>query len=379
MRVIDRLHFENFKSFRDASIDLGRLTVLLGPNASGKSTVLDGAHYLCQLAGQPQPREELFEHERSLSFLRTQGVSERMMLRASFSFVDERGSLTWSFWRERETPAGGAPVGSEDWRFEQTFAPAGLDQGRLGRLRSVVRLRLDPKELAAPAYSEDVPPRMKYSGSGLAAVLANLKLTDDDRFHTIQERLRAVVGSVRALRVEQAKIQVPVRVSESPSQYFSIEPTSRRWIHEERMGFRLLFDFQGAQGVPAHAASEGTLLVLGILTAMVAPPNPRLVLLDDLDRGLHPLAQKELVVLLKQLLEKNKDLQILATSHSPYLVDHLEPSEVRLTAVSPEGFARIACLTDHPDFERWKGQMAPGEFWSLVGESWATGAAAGHA
>ncbi len=88
------------------------------------------------------------------------------------------------------------------------------------------------------------------------------------------------------------------------------------------------------------------------------------------DRGLHPKAQRDLVVQLRKLLERDPELQIIATSHSPYLVDHLEPQEVRLSTVLPDGTIRFAALTDHPDFERWKEAMRPGEFWSTVGEQW---------
>lgn len=44
--MIDRVHFENFKSLQDVTIDLGRLTALVGPNGCGKSSVLQGLHLL---------------------------------------------------------------------------------------------------------------------------------------------------------------------------------------------------------------------------------------------------------------------------------------------------------------------------------------------
>jgi hypothetical protein len=31
---------------------------------------------------------------------------------------------------------------------------------------------------------------------------------------------------------------------------------------------------------------------------------------------------------------------------------------------------QIAKLSDHSDFEKWKDEMTPGEFWSTVGEKW---------
>ncbi len=116
--------------------------------------------------------------------------------------------------------------------------------------------------------------------------------------------------------------------------------------------------------------SEGTLLVLGLLAALHASARPSLVLLDDLDRGLHPKAQKELITLLRGLLKTNADLQIVATTHSPYMLDCMETKEVRMTDLGDDGATVCAPLTSHPKFPKWKDEMTPGEMWSLFGEKW---------
>jgi hypothetical protein len=41
-----------------------------------------------------------------------------------------------------------------------------------------------------------------------------------------------------------------------------------------------------------------------------------------------------------------------------------------VATMGDDGGMRIAPLTSHPEYERWKDAMAPGEFWSHVGESW---------
>lgn len=57
-------------------------------------------------------------------------------------------------------------------------------------------------------------------------------------------------------------------------------------------------------------------------------------------------------------------------TNNPLIVD-LYPAE-RVLVCSRTG---VRPLSDHPDWPRWKAEMSSGEFWSLVGEEWATVAA----
>src|SRR6185295_8080736 len=138
------------------------------------------------------------------------------------------------------------------------------------------------------------------------------------------------------------------------------------------IGYEFLMDMEGARQVPASALSEGTLLTLGLLTALTLQPGSPLVLIDDLERSLHPKALSDLITQIRAVQEQRPGLQIVATSHSPYLIDCVEADEVLLTSLDESGYSVVRRLTDHPEYERWRGLMAPGEFWSSVGEEWIT-------
>ncbi len=64
------------------------------------------------------------------------------------------------------------------------------------------------------------------------------------------------------------------------------------------------------------------------------------------------------------------NLQVIASAHSPYLLDGLKPEQVRLVSADDQGYSIVRKLEDHPDFEKWKDEMAPGEMWSMFGEKW---------
>ena len=112
------------------------------------------------------------------------------------------------------------------------------------------------------------------------------------------------------------------------------------------------------------------MLMLGLLTVLLGPAPPRILLLDDIEHGLHPLAQKQLVEVIRAILQQYPDLQILATAHSPYLLNFLTLSRCESWRPAPTVYARCGRLTDHPKFATWKEEMAPGEMWSLFGEKW---------
>ena len=40
--------------------------------------------------------------------------------------------------------------------------------------------------------------------------------------------------------------------------------------------------------------------------------------------------------------------------------------------VGDDGYSVCGRLQDHPKYEKWKDELAPGEMWSLFGEKWMT-------
>ena len=349
--MIDRVEFHNFKALRDVSLDLERFTVLVGPNASGKTSVLEGLHYLAEL--QSKPPRKVFGTDENLRSLVTRDGGHAMGLMCS----EPKGEVEF---RVSSGPRG--ELGS-DFLVRET-AP-----DELAGETCALFLRLDVNRLTAPSYSEDPTPQMDSDGSGLASVLAHLSSTSAGSITEIQEALRTVVPSVLEIRTPRARVtRIETEIITHGGKPFTHRGDREYW------GNSVEFDMVGAPRIPAHMASEGTMLVLGLLTAIMGPSRPEVVLMDDLDRSLHPKAQADLVGLLRKLLEQHPEMQIVATSHSPYLLDHLRPEEVRLTTLRDDGSVACGRLDEHPEFDKWKESMTPGEFWSLVGEKWLVGA-----
>lgn len=359
--MITRVRFQNFKALHDVQVDFtAPLTVFVGPNACGKTSVLQGVSLLSQFA-----RPGKYTNRHVPWDLRTQrATKDGEALALAISLVNQGRAISVAISEigegvddiilspaEQNLPEKGPGF---DMLPGEQLSSCGLTPTGL--------LRLDPAVLAKPSHAGDQAPALGDDGAGLASVLAETATADPARFAQIQDALRAVIPAVKQVRLLRTPVEYSVKTHDPAG-----GPMRERRTGQ---GHKIHFDFQGADKVPAEQASEGTLLVLGWLTALLGEGGRRLLLIDDLDRGLHPKAQGELIAILRRLLAQDPKLQILATSHSPYLLDKLKPEEIRLMTLDDGGAAICGSLSDHPDYARWKDLMLPGEAWSTLGEDW---------
>ncbi|NOK36255.1 AAA family ATPase [Corallococcus exercitus] len=350
------MQFRNFKAYRSLDLDLEPFTVLVGPNASGKTTLLDGLRILPLLAElNTSPAKDGLIPTSFRSF----GSSQSTELR----FHGRQGG--------RVTIKGEGPQSPNFVFVNVTVDDAARQESRRINaklhefLSTAALLRFESRRLADASYSEEQVPTIASDGMGLASVIAFLKLSHEDLFEEIESALKQIVPSVRKIRIERAAVE------QSSMRTIALDEQTTRVSEKRRVwGNRVVLDMQGAKGVSADSVGEGTLMALGLLTVLLGPQKPRLLLLDDIELALHPVAQGKLIEVLRAIQKNNPELQIVATSHSPFILNYLKPEEIRMTFLAENGFARCEKLTAHPEFEKWKDLMSPGEFWSTVGESW---------
>ena len=331
--MLTRLDVENYRVLRQITVPLAPLTVLVGPNGVGKSTTLEALHYLAHLAtgGQPTapPWNEMMPTG-STGSIQDGSVQFRL---AKWVPATNQPEVQWV------QVMGGQIVG---------VRKPGTPEWPAGYPMAVIRLRLDPKVLRGDSQGNLPIGQIGPDGSGLAAALNDFKAKDDDRFAIILQAMQQIVPGLRGIKAP--------RVPQNNQFTISCATTAK-------------------SDVPARFMSDGTLYALALVTVLsVHAGQPTLVLLDDIDQGLHPKAQADLITQIRKIQQANPGLQVVATCHSPYLVDSLEGDEVVLMHADAGGFAQAKRLSDHPDYARLKGALGTGEFWGSVGEEWVTSA-----
>ncbi|MRG92727.1 AAA family ATPase [Polyangium spumosum] len=365
--MIESLRLQNFKGHRDTTIEFGRLTVLVGPNGSGKTSVLQALELLGQVVRNKIV--DVFSGPSTPELLVSREQEGTMGIHAHGSMHGKPWKLAVDITSATKSPhiLLIADTGRKRGRATNPqFSFAGFGGDPLWPwLQSTTTFRIDAGQVAAPGYSRDGVSRVDKNGKNTAAALAALKLSDDPAFEEIERRLCTLVPSLKRIRFRQAVTITEYETRTSPNQ---------RVIDEQQVtGNEFVFDFRGAQGVPAVGASEGTLVLLGLLTALHTNAKSGLLLIDDIEHSLHPTAQVQLMQQLRGLLTQMPDLQIVATTHSPYILDGVDPSDVRVFYPRDDGTIVTKRLSDHPDAQRVKGMLSSGELWSAESEAWVLG------
>jgi predicted ATPase len=222
--------------------------------------------------------------------------------------------------------------------------------------------------LQQPDFANPSSTVLNESGSNLAWVLSSLMTEFPEKFHLIVSALREVVPVVKRIRSRA------VLLKRTEKQTVTVDGQDLSYEKERtEPGQELIFDMLSGDGLPATMVSEGTLVVLAVLT-LIHGAKADLIMLDDVELGLHPKAQRDLIRQLRRIQETHPKLQIILSTHSPYVVDEMKPEEVWVFAPDAEGCAVVHRLDEHPNAKRAMEVLTTGEFWSAEGEEWVVNA-----
>jgi predicted ATPase len=392
MPALVELTARNFRSLRDVTVQFGDFNVLVGPNGSGKTNLLDllsfigdsvrtdlgpalsirgGFGAVCfraaksktievrlvtrvtqyASAGAPDEYELAFSQRRrvlarveSFKFKRTKRQGRRIRIEGSgVDIADEQ-----SGGRERRA--------SSDLLRSDSLALATLprlsDEAGGAQVRQIAELFgtfriFDINVVAArlPALVDESA-ELAPDASNLAAFLLRLREEDAERFGRLVEDARDFVPGLANLEF------VPVGGADEA---VALE------IAEYGLPGR----------TPLRDASFGTVRALGLLALLYDPAPPQLTCAEEIDHGLHPYVFDRLA---DRLREASSRTQLIVATHSPALVNRLRPDELIVCQRDPAtGASEIPAITRQ---EATAIAEAAGDVMQL-GELWFSGTLGG--
>ena len=323
---LEKVHIKNFLSLRNVTLPLKSLTVLVGPNASGKSNVLSALGLLhtmtiaetpppvkyiqdCLWAGkannitfqlQAEVQKKSTEYKLELTAKSNNPfVAEKLVVKRDEevnvisiesgvgTVRDENGTNKTNYESNKLALKSAGDYGNKPitraltefikgWEFYD-FQP-GLMRGNVTRLTGI--LSDEPEELLQS-------PKLDDDGSTLPLLLSYWYENDQERFNNVSESL----ADCTDIKIDYCKIDENYQLclSEGYEKPFSLK-----------------------------RASDGTLRLIAYYILLNEPELPPLIAIEEPERNLHPGALKEIAYVLERIAERT---QVIITTHSSQLLD----------------------------------------------------------
>lgn len=115
----------------------------------------------------------------------------------------------------------------------------------------------------------------------------------------------------------------------------------------------LVLCYRGGLEIPSWMASDGTLRLLALTLPAYTPGLTGVFLIEEPENGIHPRA----IETAYQSLSSVYDAQILLATHSPVILSMVEADRVLCFAKTPGGETDIVRGIDHPNLKEWKGEI----------------------
>ena len=399
--ILSEFTLENFKSYRTGRLPLGPLTVLIGANASGKSNALEGLRFLSWLA----------QGQKLTSIQHTVNAADRIV-RGRVADLCHRGESSFSVgctlqaseWNQLTLVLtlrdGDLHISSESitntenqaklYELDQPSQGVGTDvsvaynnfargpnkphitcsdqmaifvqldspatfNARHSQSQQVIPatvrdyqrvlenvLFLDPVPARMREYSFTTEKRLQGDGTNLSSVLYRL-------WNEAEANQQAILDFIQSLP-EQAITGID----------FLTGPRGEVMVQ--------LQETFGATERYCEAAllSDGTLRVLAIAAAMLSATEGSLVVIEEIDNGVHPSRAEHLLTSIRAIAER-RNLRVLLSTHNPALMDALPDAalgDVVFCYRDPQdGNSRLVKLGEIDDFP---GLVSQGPLGQLV-------------
>lgn len=345
--MLKSLHIKGFKSLADLEVAFPRLTVLFGPNAAGKSNLIEAVQMMSRIGTSRTLAEAFAEPIRGYpleAFAFPPGGLPELLRMSEAHFTLEGmidcGTESYLYTVEVQIQPSSGSLTVRDERLAKL--------NRTGQVKGKPAIERVDSQLHVRRKSKPAHPRQEAIG-------LNHSLLSDPRWSGVEyaaiENCRRELEGWRVYyldpRVAMRAARPPADVqdigvlgeniaaylyrlsAEHPKHFEAVKRTLRSLIPsienltvdiDERRGTLDIQVRQDGTDFPSRIISEGTLRVLALCTIAANPWAKGLIAFEEPENGVHPRRLELIAELLVSLAVQQKR-QVIVTTHSALFCD----------------------------------------------------------
>ena len=374
------LRIKNYRALRDVEFrDLTPLTVLIGPNGSGKSTVLDALDFLAEAVGGDLVHA--WENKNRFRGMLTKGVEGDISFELEFGGLLKSKAVNYSL-VIREVENRLIVISEklvEKDRFgkpTRTFETESQNESNDSRFKVISRKSARGKTTKHP-LGWGIGTEIDGISSGKAESKINFLSEIQNSMQETATSFRIAISSYRYIHLTKDHLKGysdngpreklspngdnlpnvlyylhtkhPAVLEKIAAQMRRVVPGLADIVPEITSDERLLLRFKDAQfekPLPAQYMSGGTMRLAALLTLLYETDASGLLGIEEPENELHPQLLYRLAEEFEKAAEKR---QLFITTHSPLLLDALDPKQVWVMYRGKDGYSHAVRTADMPN------------------------------
>ncbi|MBC7407178.1 MAG: AAA family ATPase [Arcicella sp.] len=314
--MLQKVSIQNFKSLKDVTLELQKVNLLIGPNNSGKSNFLKALELWGKYISFQSEQNRFVKTINDLEELSFKKKKDNLKFEVLFdnellgcnisSSVDGYSGVDYKILFNGKTYP--ASISSHDLN-QHTLESSIFNQDASKSIRNLKKevfedikiYKINPQSFINAQPISGIPNRfLLEDGSNMVAFLDFLKDEHKNLYRNLEQDLSKCIPEF---------IDINLKTVTSPD-------NDKRSYKKWGLGNEI-------DKYWSDTLSEGILYFLALLCIVHQPNPPKLLLLEEPEKGIHPRRIKEIIDFIFQLTE-DKDIQVIMTTHSERVLDEFE-------------------------------------------------------
>jgi predicted ATPase len=374
--MIKKIRVKNFKSFKDLELNLGKVNILIGANASGKSNFvqifeflkdiardgldkaiskdgkylknIDSDELLIEVTFNPFPANlipsGLIGEESKYTILikfkedgsGIEKVEDKIILGYILDIGEKSDSGIMIFSNDNGMldaqiiSSIHAEIPQETSEYFKLYQNV-IDTMKLRKDSLLLESPLSPMLFAKPynpfkeILTYDLDPQLSKKAVPIFSWGRELERNGENLFNVVKNIL-----------IDPEKKRMFMNLVSDLLPY--IEDIEVDKFEETHFYLKIKETYSDKHYLPAHLSSDGTINALGLIVALYFQESP-LIIIEEPDRGFHPSLISKVVDMMKDASRKK---QIIVTTHNSEMVRHADIEDIKLVSRDKEGFSHIS-------------------------------------
>ena len=382
---IKSIAVENFKALRaSGTVRLKPLSIIIGNNGSGKSSLMEAAETYVRVITSGV--DAAMEHWQGFEHVRHKAAQSQQTSTATLA--NQPHAMKFSL-----------NVKVEDAAAKLRLDVNTFNQGNLLYIqREFYQKGVDFVERTAGSISTGV-----HNSSGLQPdVERALKILDGGKsllpslslFDKVTQALRNMlflrlnpdtIGQLQSVKRSERRIQLASDGANVAEYLIDLRERSPSAFEEVSHALRYVLPYasdvepkvldagvlrrsyvqllESRYEIPGWLMSSGSLRVLPLIATLLDPDPPSVIFIEEVENGLDPRTVGLVVDLMRAATQSGRT-QVVATTHSPYLLDMLDLDDVLLCERGPKG-PGFSWPASRNEMKAWRDRFMPGKLYTM--------------